>query len=112
MGRIGRQELAGLLREIKQDRVAVENEHAVVVDRRHLAVRIDLEEFGLELLALAGIDRHQLVRQAGLFQKWRDLVGVRRSVEVKFEHFKNSLASLLSRNRDAASMPGAMFMLK
>jgi hypothetical protein len=35
----------------------IEHEHAVVVDRRHLAVRIDFEEFRLELVALAGVDR-------------------------------------------------------
>ncbi len=71
------QELAGLLGEIEQDGVAVEHEHAVIVDRRHLAVRIDLEKFRLELVALAGIDGNELVGQAGFFQKQRDLVRVR-----------------------------------
>ncbi len=86
LGRIGGQEFAGLLGEIKQDRVRVEHVHAVIVDRRHLAVRIDFEEFRLELIPLAGIDRHQFVRQAGLFQEQRDFVGVGRTVEIEFEH--------------------------
>jgi hypothetical protein len=86
IGCIGGQEFAGLLGEIKQDRVTVENEHPVIVDRGHLAVRIHFEEFRLELVSLAGIHRHQLVRQARLFQKQRDLVGVRRAVEIEFEH--------------------------
>ncbi len=67
------------------DRVGVEHEHAVIVDRRHLSVRIDFEEFRLELIALAGVDRDQFVRQAELFRQ-RDLVGVRRAIEIKFQH--------------------------
>src|SRR5712671_6407621 len=82
--------LAGLLGEVKQNGVAVEHEHAVVVDRRHLAVRVHFQKFRLELIALAGVDRHQLVRQAGLFQEQRDLVRVWRSVEVEFQHWEVS----------------------
>ena len=80
------QKLAGLLGEIEQDRVGVEHEHAIIVDRRHLAVRIDLEEFRLELVALAGVDRNQFAGKSGLFQEQRDLVRVWRTVEIEFEH--------------------------
>ncbi len=37
------EKLAGLFRQIKQDGVAVENLDAVIVDRRHIGVRIDGE---------------------------------------------------------------------
>jgi hypothetical protein len=78
--------LAGLLGEVEQDRVRIEHQHAVIVDRRHLAVRVHLQEFRLELVTLAGVDRHGLEGQAGLFQKQRDFVRVWRAVEVEFEH--------------------------
>src|SRR5579872_2602778 len=92
--RVGRHELAGLFAEIEQDRIAVENEGALIVDRRHLAVWIDLEKFRLELVALAGVDRNEFAGQAGLFQEQRDLVRVWRTVEIEFEHSELSLASL------------------
>jgi hypothetical protein len=49
------------------------------------------EKFRLELVALAGIDRHEFVRQPGFFQKQRDLGGVWGPVEIEFEHFKTPL---------------------
>src|ERR1700694_1220389 len=109
---IGRQELAGLLGEVKQDRVAVENEHAVIVDRRHLAVRIDGEKFRLELISLAGVDRHQFIGQAGLFQKQRDLVGVRRAVEVKFQHWELPCFCCRQKSECRGAAAGSMSMLK
>jgi len=84
--RVGGQKLAGLLGKVHQDRVRVENEHPIVIDRGDLAVGIDLQKFRLELVSLAGIDRHQFVGEAGLLQKQSDLVRVGRSVEVKLEH--------------------------
>ena len=42
-------------------------------DRRHLAVRVDRAEFRGVLLALAGIDRHDLIGQAGFLQEQGDL---------------------------------------
>src|ERR1700729_2520587 len=52
-----RQELAGLLGEIEQDRVGVEHGDVTVNDRRYLRVGIDRKKFRSVLIALAGIDR-------------------------------------------------------
>ena len=90
--RLGRQELAGLLGEIEQDRVAVEDGRVAVDDRRHLGVGIDRQELRRVLLALAGVDRHQLVGQRHLLQAERDLGRVRREVVVELDHGLHSLS--------------------
>ena len=81
-----RQELAGLLGEIEQDRARIEHDGVAIDDGRHLGVRIDLEEFRLVLVALAGVDRNRFVRQAGLFEKQRDLGRVRRGGVIELQH--------------------------
>ena len=48
-----RQELAGLFREIEQDRIAVEDGLALVHDDWHLRIRIERQKGRIELLAAA-----------------------------------------------------------
>src|ERR1700728_847056 len=68
-------ELAGLVGEVEQDRVGIEytrlfTARAVGVDDRwHLAVRIDFPEGRLVLLALARVDRENLVWQTRILSE-------------------------------------------
>ncbi len=75
----GRNEFAGLLAEIKQDRAGVEHDRIAIDDHRNLGVRVDGKEVRLVLVALAGIDGDRLVGEPGFFQKERDLRRVRRA---------------------------------
>ena len=91
--RVARQEPAGLFGEIDKDRPAFKNGQRrttvggrMVDDGRHAVVRCDLQEIGLELLALADIDRHDAIGMACLFQKDGDLVPVGRRPIVKVDH--------------------------
>ena len=57
-----------------------------VHDRRHLAVRIDRPEGGRVLLALAGVDRDQLVGKPRLLKEKRDLRGVGSRVKIEADY--------------------------
>ena len=81
-----RQELAGLLRQVQQDRVAVEHGRRAVHDHRHLGVRVQRRERRQVLLALARVDRDGLVGQGGLFEEERDLHRVGGEGVVELEH--------------------------
>jgi hypothetical protein len=76
------EELAGLLSEIEQDRRGIKDACLLAAgsiridDCRYLAVRVDRPESGRVLLALAGVDRDDLVGEAGLFKEECDLRGV------------------------------------
>jgi hypothetical protein len=64
-----------------------------VIDQRGDAVvRRNREEFRLELLALADVDRDDLVGQSGLFEKNRNLVSVRGGPVVEINHRPNPSA--------------------
>src|SRR6185295_6383502 len=67
--RIARQKLTGLFGEIEQDRVAVEYGDVAIDDGWYLAVRIDGEEGGLELVAFARVDRDRLVGETRLLEE-------------------------------------------
>jgi hypothetical protein len=91
--RVARDEFLRLVRQIKKDRARLEHrDRRPAANRRvvdhggNAVVRRDREELALELLALADIDRHDLVRQPDLFQKNRDLVPVRRGPVVQVDH--------------------------
>ncbi|MBA7484260.1 hypothetical protein ES707_19784 [subsurface metagenome] len=91
--KIGGQELAGLLAEVKQHRAGLEDRDRLaaalrfVIDHRGDAVvRRDLQKVRLELLALADLDRDHLVRQPGLLEEHRDLVAVRRGPVIEIDH--------------------------
>ena len=63
-----RQEAAGLLGEIDQDRAGLEHRKRLaavggrmVDDRRNAVVRADREKFRLELLAGADVDRNEVI---------------------------------------------------
>src|SRR5579862_5152743 len=58
--------LTGFLSEIKQYCVAVEHPDPIIDNRGRLRVGINGQELRLELFALAGIDRNDLVREARL----------------------------------------------
>src|SRR6266851_5095114 len=110
-----RPELAGLLAEIDQDRARLEDADRLaaralaVDDRRDLAVRADLDEVGLELVALADIDRVDRIGQRHFFERDADLAAVRRTPGVQYNgHLPNLLLfvrnwpAALPRCRDAA----------
>src|SRR5690348_559888 len=93
--RIGRDELAGLAREVNEDRAGFEHAerctaaHRMMIhDRRHLVVGRDGKVIGLELVALADVHRPDRVRQPGLFEEQRDLVSVGRGPVVEVDHRK------------------------
>src|SRR6266446_7994263 len=90
---IGRQEFSGLLREIQQHRAGFEDRDRLaaalrfMIDHRgNAVVRRDRQKLRLELVALADIDRENLVFEPGLFEKHRDLVAVRRGPVMKVNH--------------------------
>ena len=99
LGRALGQELAGLLGEVEQDGVAVEHDGVAVDDGRRLAVRIDGKKRGLVLLALARVDRDQLVIEAGLLQEQTDFRGVGRGVVVELDQRASPLQLARSRRR-------------
>src|SRR5713101_5140976 len=86
-----RPELAGLLAEINEDRAGFENAdrrtaRAVAVDdRRDPVVGADLEEIGLELLALADIHRLYRIGQPHFLERDADLAAVRRVPGPQFD---------------------------
>ena len=57
-------------------------------DRGHPVVRRDREEFGLELIAAADVDRNNPVRKSSLFQEDGDLVTIRCRPVVEIDHGK------------------------
>src|SRR3984957_6775266 len=90
---IGGKKLSGLLGEIEQHRAGFEDRDRLaaafrlVIDHRgNAVVRRDRQKLRLELIALADIDRENLVSQPGLFEKHRDLVAVRRGPVVQIDH--------------------------
>jgi hypothetical protein len=58
----------------------------VVHDRRDLVVGRDLQELGIELVALADVDRLDRVLESRLLEEHRDLVAVGRGPVVEVDH--------------------------
>ena len=85
------QQLAGLLREILQDRAGLEQRQRLaartigIEDRRDFAVRIEREEFRRLLVVLVEVDQVQLVRQPDLLQHDRHLDAVRRRQRIELQ---------------------------
>src|SRR5690606_12455201 len=76
---IRRHQLAGLLREVHQDRAGLEDDEAVLVmidNRRDAAVRVELEIPRLLLLLLLERDRADAVLEPELLEGDGDLVAV------------------------------------
>src|SRR5258708_18935274 len=97
-----REELSGLLREIQEDRAGFEHAHRralvrglVIDDRGHAIVGPDLQELGLELIALADVDRNDLVRKPGLLEEHGDLVPVGRLPVIEIDQGAVSLTSTI-----------------
>src|SRR6266436_5218403 len=90
---VGRKEFAGLLRQIQQHRAGFEDRNRLaaalrlmIEHRGNAVVGRDRQKLRLELVALADVDRENLVFQPSLFQKHRDLVAVRRGPVMKVDH--------------------------
>src|ERR1700746_222811 len=64
-----RQKLAGLLSEVEENRVRVENSDLAIDNRWQFRIWIDSQVFRLVLLPLASIDRYCLIGQFGFLQK-------------------------------------------
>src|SRR3546814_6458757 len=77
-------------------------------DGRHPVVRADLQEFGLELVAGADVDRVDLVRQPHLFQHDGDLKAIRRRPHVEIDRSEEHTSELQSLMR----ISYAVFCLK
>src|SRR5262249_52677902 len=97
LARVGGEELAGLLGEIDQHRARFEHRdrlaavlRLVVDQRRNAVVGRDRQELRLELLALADVDRNDLVLESGLLEEHRDLVAFRRGPIVQLDHGQGS----------------------
>src|SRR4051794_815471 len=86
-----RHEATGFLGEMDQDRAGFEDRErtvrlVMIDDGRHAVVWADREEFRLELVALADIDRHHPVFEAAFLEQDRDLPAVRRRPVIKIDH--------------------------
>src|SRR5581483_4311125 len=92
LGHVGGQEAAGFFGEIKQDRARLEHRIGlsagalVVDDDGNLAVRIELFELRLVLLALPHVDGLDGVGEAKLLEQDEDLLHVRTGEGVKVDH--------------------------
>ena len=93
-----RQELAGLLAEVEEDRARLEHAHRRAVrpvridDGGNLAIGADGEKRGVALLALADVHDLDRVRQSHLFQRDADLAAVRRVERVQFDGHRSSFS--------------------
>src|SRR5580704_13444246 len=91
-GHVLGQELARLVREIKQNGAGFEDGERpaarplVIDDDRDLAVRIELEELRLELIALPHVHEMLLVRQGAFLEHDVDLLHVRTCQSVEIDH--------------------------
>src|SRR5216684_4050098 len=90
---VGGKEFSGLLRQIQQHRAGFEDRNRLAAALRlmiehcgNAVVGRDRQKLRLELVALADVDRENLVLQPGLFQKHRDLVAVRRGPVMEVDH--------------------------
>ena len=75
---VGRQDLPAsvLLAEVEQDRAGLPDHEAAVVEHGDLVVRVERQELGLELRVVPDVDRHDLVGEAQLLQRDRDLAAI------------------------------------
>src|SRR5205085_6533844 len=91
LGQRFRQEFAGLLAEIEQDRAGLEEADALAVrpigidDGGNLVVRADGQERRRHLLALGDVHRDHLVGQPHFLQRDRNLAPVRRIPGVQLD---------------------------
>ncbi|MFK4603627.1 hypothetical protein ABIF57_003079 [Bradyrhizobium diazoefficiens] len=89
-----RQQLAGLLREILQNRPGLEQRQRPaagtvgIEDRRDLAVRIERQKLGRLLVVLAEIDKMDLVGKPDLLQHDRHLDAVRRRQRIELKQLR------------------------
>ena len=87
--RIGRNELAGFLREVLQDRAGLEQRERFAArtvridDRRNFSIGIKRKKFRRFLIVLAEVDEVRLIRQPDLLQQDRDFHAIRRTQRVQ-----------------------------
>src|SRR5262245_21378170 len=86
-----RQELAGLVGEVNEDRARLHEGHTGVAidDRRDAVVGTDLKELWLELFVLADVDRVRRVREPELLKRDGGLAAVGRGPGVEIDHGSN-----------------------
>ncbi len=90
--RVLRQEMPGFFRQIEQDRprfeqrVGLDARSLMVGDDRHLGVRVEFQELGLELLLTEDVDRVHGIGQPHLLEGDVDLDDVWASHGVKVDH--------------------------
>src|SRR6202043_204019 len=82
---------SGALGEMDQDRARLEHRQRPVLevmvdDRRHPVVRADLEEFRLELVTFADIDRDRAVFEVAFLEHDRDLPAIWRRPVIEIDH--------------------------
>jgi len=90
---LGRQQLAGLVREVQQDRARLEHRQRgaavlrlMVDDGGNLAVGRDRKKRRRELLARRQTHRNDPMRQPGFFQEQPDLQAIGGGAEIQIDH--------------------------
>src|SRR5208282_3536147 len=83
-----RQQLAGLLRQVNQYRARLEyrDPRIAIDDRGNFAVRANLDELRLELIAFADVHRMNRVLEAALLEHDGGFASVRRRPGVQIDH--------------------------
>src|SRR4029077_5568830 len=98
-------EAAGFLGEVRHDRPGLEDRkrvaatHRLVVDnRRHPAVRGNLQKVGRELITSADVDRLDGVGKSELFEQDDNLFAISGRPEIKVEHSASSYSTVVGRD--------------
>jgi hypothetical protein len=81
-----RKEPPGLVGQVQQDGVAVEDDGIAVGQGRRLCIRINGDEIGVVLIALADIDRRHFVRESRFLEEERHFRWIGAGIVVEADH--------------------------